>query len=161
MQGGPLMHVIAAKAVAFHEAMQRDFYDYQKAILNNATMLANELKGFGLRLVTGGTDNHLMLIDLTNKGITGRHLEDALASVGIVANHNAIPFDPLPTKQASGIRLGTPAVTTRGFGPEEMKSIARIVARVITAPHDERLLKEAGCEVSQMCARFPVPGLDR
>ena len=116
MQGGPFMHVIAAKAVAFHEAMQPDFADYQRAVLDNALTLATELQRLGLRLVSGGTDNHLILVDLTSTGVTGRQAEESLEAAGIIVNRNTIPFDPRPPAVTSGIRLGTPAITTRGFG---------------------------------------------
>lgn len=160
MQGKPLMHIVAAKAVAFHEAMQPEFVDYQKAVLDNASTLATELKNRGLRLVSGGTDNHLVLIDLTEKGVTGKQAEKALEAAGIVTNHNSIPFDTRPPMITSGIRLGTPAVTTRGFGREEMKSLAGMIIRVIASPDNEEVRDEVGQEVKQMCHRFPVPGID-
>lgn len=159
-QGGPLMHVIAAKAVAFHEAMQPSFAQYQRAILDNALILASELNRLGLRLVSGGTDNHMVLVDITDTGVTGREAEDALGEVGIVVNRNAIPFDPRPPRLASGIRLGTPAVTSRGFGSSEMKRIAALIARVISNINDPQVHREAGDEVSEICSRFPVPGID-
>jgi len=160
MQGGPMMHVIAAKAVAFHEAMQPDFFDYQRATLDNALILASELKRLGLRLVSGGTDNHLILVDLTETGVTGRQAEEALETTGIVVNRNAIPFDPRPPTVTSGIRLGTPAVTTRGFGIEEMKLIASLIVKVITNIDNPNIQKQVGQEVSQICQRFPLPGVD-
>jgi len=160
MQGGPMMHVIAAKAVAFHEAMQPDFSDYQRATLDNALILASELKRLGLRLVSGGTDNHLILVDLTEIGVTGRQAEEALEATGIVANRNAIPFDPRPPTVTSGIRLGTPAVTTRGFRVEEMKLIASLIVKVITNIDNPNIQKQVGQEVSQICQRFPLPGVD-
>jgi len=160
MQGGPMMHVIAAKAVAFHEAMQPDFFDYQRATLDNALILASELKRLGLRLVSGGTDNHLILVDLTEIGVTGRQAEEALEATGIVANRNAIPFDPHPPTVTSGIRLGTPAVTTRGFRVEEMKLIASLIVKVITNIDNPNIQKQVGQEVSQICQRFPLPGVD-
>jgi glycine hydroxymethyltransferase len=159
-QGGPLMHVIAAKAVAFHEAMQPGFVQYQRAILDNALILASELNRLGLRLVSGGTDNHMVLVDITDTGVTGREAEDALSEVGIVVNRNAIPFDPRPPRLASGIRLGTPAVTSRGFGSSEMKHIAALIARVTSNINDPQVRREAGDEVSEICSRFPVPGID-
>jgi len=159
-QGGPLMHVIAAKAVAFHEAMQPGFVQYQRAILDNALILASELNRLGLRLVSGGTDNHMVLVDITDTGVTGREAEDALGEVGIVVNRNAIPFDSRPPRLASGIRLGTPAVTSRGFGSSEMKRIAALIARVISNINDPQVRREAGDEVSEICSRFPVPGID-
>ena len=160
MQGGPLMHVIAAKAVAFHEAMQPDFLDYQRATLDNALVLASELKRLGLRPVSGGTDNHLILVDLTETGVTGRQAEETLEATGIVVNRNAIPFDPRPPTVTSGIRLGTPAVTTRGFGVEEMKLIASLMVKVITNISNRNIQHQVRQEVSQICQRFPVPGID-
>ena len=121
MQGGPFMHAIAAKAVCFYEAMQRGFLDYQRATLDNALVLAGELQRLGLRLLTGGTDNHLIMVDLTRQGITGKDAEKALGKAGIVVNREPVPFDTRPPRVSSGVRLGTPAATTRGFGPEEMK----------------------------------------
>ncbi len=161
MQGGPLMHVIAAKAVAFREAMQPSFLDYQRAILYNAIVLATELQRLGLRLVSGGTDNHLILVDLTETGVTGRQAEEALGAAGIVVNRNTIPFDARPPSVTSGIRLGTPAVTTRGFGKDEMKRIAELMAQIITNIGDSDVRLRAREEVSEMCRRFPVPGIDR
>jgi len=160
IQGGPLMHVIAAKAVAFHEAMQPDFLDYQRAILDNALTLASELKHLGLRLVSGGTDNHLILVDLTETGVTGRQAEESLEVAGIVANRNAIPFDPRSPMVTSGIRLGTPAVTTRGFGVEEMKLIASLIVKVIANIDNLNIQNQVRQEVSQICQRFPVPRVD-
>jgi len=160
MQGGPLMHVIAAKAVAFHEAMQPEFSDYQRAVLDNALVLANELKRLGLRLVSGGTDTHMVLVDLTETGVTGREAEEALGATGIIVNRNAIPFDPRPPRITSGMRLGTPAVTTRGFGVEEMKRIASLIAEVIANIGNLDIQNQVKQEVSQMCSRFPVPGID-
>jgi glycine hydroxymethyltransferase len=159
-QGKPLMHVVAAKAVALYEAMQPGFVDYQRAVLENALVLATELKLLGFRLVSGGTDNHLMLVDLTDIGVTGKHAEKALDDAGIVTNKNAIPFDTRPPAVTSGIRLGTPAVTSRGFGCEEMKRIAGFIARVIERPDDAKLREEVRGEVREMCRRFPVPGIE-
>ncbi len=160
MQGGPLMHVIAAKAVAFREAMQPGFTDYQRAILDNALTLASELKSLGLRLISDGTDNHLILVDLTPTGITGKQAEEALGRAGITVNRNAVPFvNALPPSIASGIRLGTPAVTTRGFGAEEMKRIASFIIKVISNIDDHNIEKQVHEEVIQICHRFPVPGI--
>ncbi|MDD5038493.1 MAG: serine hydroxymethyltransferase [Dehalococcoidales bacterium] len=159
-QGGPLMHVISAKAVAFHEAMQPGFTDYQRATLDNALILASELQRLGLRLISGGTDNHMVLVDLTPTGVTGKAAEEALCKVNIVVNRNSIPFETRPPTQTSGIRLGTPAVTTRGFGQEEMKHIASLIVRVITNIGDSRTGTQVSQEVSQLCSRFPVPGID-
>jgi len=160
MQGGPFMHLIAAKAVTFHEAMQSDFADYQRATLDNALVLASELKRLGLRLISGGTDIHLILISLTEIGITGKEAEEALGRAGITANRDSIPFDPLPAQKTSGIRFGTPAVTTRGFGKEEMKRIALLIVKVITNIGNPDIENQVYQEVSQICSRFPVPGID-
>ena len=160
VQGGPLMHVIAAKAVCFHEALQPDFVKYQQAILDNALVLASELGKAGLRLVSGGTDNHMLLVDLAGMGVTGWEAQQALEEVGIVANRNAIPFDPRPPRIASGMRFGTPAVTSRGMGKEEMQTIAAWIVKVISHMGDPNVKKEVSEEVRQMCARFPVPATD-
>jgi glycine hydroxymethyltransferase len=159
-QGGPLMHIIAAKAVCFHEALQPEFVKYQQTIVENALVLATELEEAGLRLVSGGTDNHLMLVDLTRTGVTGYDAQLALESVGIVANRNAIPFDPRPPKITSGMRFGTPAATTRGMGKAEMKSIAGWIVKVISNIGDENVRKQVADEVKQLCLKFPVPGID-
>jgi len=159
MQGGPLMHAIAAKAVCFHEAMQPSFTDYQQAVLDNAQVLAAELQKHGLRLVSGGTDNHIVLVDLTKTGVTGKQAEEALGAVGIVVNRNNIPFDRQPPRITSGIRLGTPAVTSRGFGSEEMKRIASLIVQVITDIDSPDIQKNVKEEVSQICHHFPVPGI--
>jgi glycine hydroxymethyltransferase len=160
MQGGPLMHAIAAKAVAFFEAMQPDFGSYQKAVLENAAVLAQELQRGGFRLVSGGTDNHLVLVDLTKTGITGRTAQDALEAAGILVNRNAIPFDNKPPQIASGIRLGTPAVTTRGFGIEEMKQVVSMITKVLSIPDSKEIGQQVKEQVVAMCQRFPVPGID-
>jgi len=160
MQGGPLMHIIAAKAVAFLEAMQPDFVDYQRATLDNALVLANELKQLGLKLISGGTDTHLILADLTPTGVTGKEAEEALGRAGIVVNRNCIPFDPRPSLVTSGIRLGTPAVTARGFGKEEMKRLASLIMKVITHIGSQDIENQVSQEVRELCARFPVPGID-
>ena len=160
MQGGPLMHVVAAKAVAFLEALQPDFADYQQAVLDNALVLASELQRLGMRLVSGGTDNHMVLVDLTTTGVTGLQVEEALQSVGIVVNRNTIPFDPRSPRITSGIRLGTPAVTTRGLGKDEMKQISALIARVISDVGNQDIQGQVREEVRQISARFPVPGSD-
>ena len=160
MQGGPLMHAVAAKAVAFFEAMQPEFTNYQKAVLENAAVLAAELQQYGFRLVSGGTDNHIILIDLTATGITGKIAQVALEAVGILVNKNAIPFDPKPPQTSSGIRLGTPAITTRGFGTREIKEIASLVSKVLSHLGDKKIEAEAKEQVSSMCSRFPAPGID-
>jgi len=156
-QGGPLMHIIAAKAVCFHEALQPDFLVYQKRLAENAKVLAAELAGVGFRIVTGGTDNHMLLVDLRPVGITGRVAEEALDSIGVSANRNAIPFDPLPPNQASGLRLGTAATTTRGLGTKEMKQIAAIIHGLLTNLGDEKLKGHLAEEVQDICDRFPIP----
>jgi glycine hydroxymethyltransferase len=159
-QGGPLMHIIAAKAVCFHEALQPEFVKYQQSIVDNALVLATELEKAGLRIVSGGTDNHLLLVDLNKSGVTGWDAQQALEAVGIVANRNAIPFDPRPPKITSGMRFGTPAATTRGMGKEEMKLIAGWIVSIISNLGDVRLQKKIREEVLQLCSRFPVPGID-
>lgn len=159
IQSGPLMHVIAAKAVCFFEAMQPEFVDYQQSVLSNALALASELQRQGLRLVSGGTDNHLVLVDLSPIGITGKDAEESLEASGIMVNRNAIPFDPRPPLITSGIRLGTPALTTRGFGIEEMKHLTSLILRVLSHPHDKRIEKQVRGEVEEMCQHFPVPGI--
>ena len=152
------MHVVAAKAVAFLEALQPGFADYQQAVLDNALVLASELQRLGMRLVSGGTDNHMVLVDLTSVGVTGLQVEEALQSVGIVVNRNAIPFDPRSPRITSGIRLGTPAVTTRGFGKDEMKQISALIARVIGDAGNQGIQDQVREEVRQLSSRFPVPG---
>jgi glycine hydroxymethyltransferase len=156
-QGGPMMHIIAAKAVALLEAMQPEFASYQKAVLANAQALAAELKRLGLRLVSGGTDNHLVLVDLTDTGITGKDAEQALDSVGITANKNAIPFDSRPPRIASGLRLGTPAITTRGLGVDQTKEVANFIVRTLSSIGDEKVYRDVRAQVSEMAAAFPVP----
>ncbi len=160
IQGGPLMHVIAAKAVAFAEAMQPEFISYQKAVLENARVLAAELQRLGVRVVSGGTDNHLILVDLTQQGITGKEAEQALETAGINVNRNVIPFENLSPQVASGIRLGTPAVTTRGFGPEEMKAIASLIVKVLAHPGEEGICREVRRETEEICSRFSLPGVE-
>jgi glycine hydroxymethyltransferase len=160
IQGGPLMHVIAGKAVAFHEAMQPEFTLYQQAVLKNAKALAGKLDNLGLRLVTGGTDNHIVLIDLSPMKITGNVAEKALDAAGITVNKNAIPFDPRPPQTASGIRLGTPAVTSRGFGVKELEQIAELIVQVLSNIGSAKVYDEVRRQVSEMCTKFPVPGLD-
>ena len=156
MQGGPLMHAIAAKAVAFYEAMQPEFVSYQQRVVENAKTLANELERLGFRLITGGTDTHLLLTDLRSMGITGKLAEEVLDSVGMSTNRNSIPFDPLPPQTTSGLRLGTPAVTTRGLGPQEMRQIASLVYKVLTSPGDEKVKRQVSEEVEEISRRFPL-----
>jgi glycine hydroxymethyltransferase len=156
VQGGPLMHVIAAKAVCFKEALEPTFADYQRRLLANAQRLAQALVSHGFRLVSGGTDNHLMLVDVFSKGVTGKAAEVALGKAGITVNKNAIPFDRNPPMVASGIRVGTPAVTTRGMGEAEMDVIAGLIARVLVNPEDDRALGTVKGEVERLCHRFPL-----
>jgi len=159
LQGGPLMHIIAAKAVAFEEAAQPEFVVYQKAVLANAKTLAEEMAAQGMRLVAGGTDKHLLMVDLTPSGITGKVAESALGEVNITVNKNAIPFDPNPPNITSGIRLGTPAVTSRGFGPNEMKQIARLIGTTLTHIGDDKVYAQVKQEVGEINSRFPTPGI--
>ena len=156
IQGGPLMHVIAAKAVAFKEALGDPFRQYQKNTVTNAATLANSLKDNGLDLVSGGTDNHLMLVNLTRMGITGRDAEDALGRAGITVNKNAIPFETRSPHVTSGIRIGTPFVTSRGMMAEQMKIIGGLMAEVLRNPGDEALLKKTGDRVQALCDEFPL-----
>jgi glycine hydroxymethyltransferase len=162
VQGGPLMHVIAAKAVCFKEALAPEFKTYQQQIVKNATRLAGSLAGAGFRLVSGGTDNHLMLVDVNSKGLTGKVAEAALGRAGITVNKNAIPFDQLPPMTASGIRIGTPAVTTRGLREPEMDQIAALIARVLAAPDDASVAESVRTDVEALCRKFPLyPDLAR
>ena len=156
IQGGPLEHVIAAKAVAFGEALRPEFKAYQKAIVENAQALAAGLTAAGLRLVSGGTDNHLMLVDLRPKKLTGKIAEEALGQAGITVNKNMIPWDPEKPFVTSGIRVGTPALTTRGFGVAEMAEVARLIGRVLDAPADAGVLAAVRADVRRLCARFPM-----
>jgi glycine hydroxymethyltransferase len=161
VQGGPLVHIIAAKAVAFGEALRDDFKQYQRNILRNAKALASALQEHGFRLVSGGTDNHLMLVDVFDggRGITGKVAEKALEAAGITVNKNTIPFDTNPPFVASGIRIGTPAVTTRGMGEGEMRQIARLIAAVLHEPESEEVRRTVKREVTELAARFPLyPG---
>ncbi|MBM4405302.1 MAG: serine hydroxymethyltransferase [Chloroflexi bacterium] len=159
-QGGPLMHIVAAKAVAFGEALKPEFKTYQQNVIDNARTLAGELGNRGLRIVSGGTDNHLMLVDLNPIAVTGQQAESALEAVGIVANKNAIPFDPKPPRVTSGLRLGTPAVTSRGFGKGEMVAIARLIAATLRSIGNEQEMAKVKDEVQTIAAKFPVPGLE-
>jgi glycine hydroxymethyltransferase len=156
VQGGPLMHIIAAKAVCFKEAMEPAFLAYQKQIVANAQALAKSLTSNGYRLVSGGTDNHLMLVDVFSKGVTGKVAEASLGKAGITVNKNAIPFDQNPPMVASGIRVGTPALTTRGMREAEMDQIGALIARVLAAPDDDRVIGTVKTEVEQLCKRFPL-----
>ena len=156
LQGGPLMHVIAAKAIALKEASTEEFKEYSKRIVENAKVLAEELTKHGLRIVSGGTDNHLMLVDLRPIGVTGKDAEHMLEEAGITVNKNAIPFDPQPPKITSGIRIGTPALTTRGMGVDEMKTIASLIVKVLKSGGDERIISEVRHEVEELTEQFPL-----
>ncbi|KGG81496.1 serine hydroxymethyltransferase [Caloranaerobacter azorensis H53214] len=153
LQGGPLMHVIAAKAVSFKEALEDDFKEYQKQIIKNASVLAESLIERGFRLVSGGTDNHLILIDLRNKGLTGKKAEALLDEVGVTTNKNTIPFDPESPFVTSGLRIGTPAVTTRGMKEEQMVEIAEIINLTLDESNDRNMIKE---RVKKLCDSFPL-----
>jgi len=156
MQGGPLMHVIAAKAVAFKEALMPEFKEYQKQIIKNAQAMADELKNQGFRLVSGGTDNHLMLVDLTDKDVSGKDVQESLDRASITVNKNGIPFDSKGPQVTSGIRIGTPAVTTRGMKEGEMRLIASYIADVVKNISDEKKIKAVAEKVETLCARFPL-----
>jgi glycine hydroxymethyltransferase len=156
VQGGPLMHVIAAKAVCLKEAMTPEFKSYQRQIVKNASRLAAGLSTAGFRLVSGGTDNHLMLVDVFSQGLTGKVAEAALGRAGITVNKNAIPFDQHPPLVASGIRIGTPAVTTRGLREGDMDTIAGLIARVLAAPDDENIARDVRGDVLSICRRYPL-----
>jgi glycine hydroxymethyltransferase len=156
IQGGPLMHVIAAKAVCFKEAMEPSFTDYQRQVVANAKRLAANLATQGYRIVSGGTDNHLMLVDVFSKGITGKAAEAALGKAGITVNKNAIPFDQNPPMTASGIRIGTPAITTRGMREAEMDEVGSMIGRVLAAPDDHRVAGMVKEEVERLCRKFPL-----
>ncbi len=156
IQGGPLEHVIAGKAVALGEALRPEFKDYQRRIIENAQVLAEGLKSAGLRLVSGGTDNHLMLVDLRPKRISGKAAEEALGRAGITVNKNMIPWDPEKPTVTSGIRIGTPALTTRGMGTREMTMVAALIGRVLDAPGDEAVVSRIRGEVRDLCAHFPM-----
>lgn len=156
IQGGPLMHVIAAKAVALGEALRPEFKAYAKQVKKNAAVLAETLMADGFRIVSGGTDNHLMLVDLTSKGITGKEAQNVLDEVNITANRNTIPFEPLSPFVTSGIRLGSPALTTRGFKEEDMREVGNIIAMVLSHPQDEKTKEEARARVAALCEKYPL-----
>jgi glycine hydroxymethyltransferase len=156
IQGGPLMHVIAAKAVAFNEALADSFKAYQKQIVLNAQTMAGQLADRDLRIVSGGTDNHLFLVDLSSRDLTGKLVEQSLEKAGITVNKNTIPYDPNPPLVASGIRIGTPAVTTRGMQEPEMTAIADLIVSVLDRPQDEDFLSEVRSQVDALCQRFPL-----
>ena len=156
IQGGPLMHVIAAKAVCFQEALQPDFRDYQKQIVSNARVLSESLAGAGFRMVSGGTDNHLMLVDVFSKKVTGKQAEQALEKAGITVNKNAIPFDVNPPMTASGIRVGTPAITSRGMKEAEMRRIGAWIAEVLQSVENDSVQKRVRAEVEALTEDFPL-----
>jgi glycine hydroxymethyltransferase len=156
VQGGPLMHVVAAKAVCLKEAMDDGFKEYQRQVIANARVLAAELINSGFRVVSGGTDNHLMLVDVFSRGLTGAHAEKALEESGITVNKNAIPFDTQPPMKASGIRIGTPALTTRGMKEHEMREITRLMTEVLGDADNGALRKEVRGRVVELCSRFPI-----
>ena len=159
MQGGPFMHVIAAKAICFREAMQPQFAAYQRQVVENAKLLAEELERGGLRIISGGTDTHLVLVDVSVKGMTGRKAARALDAAGITTNKNTIPFDTRSARVTSGLRLGTPALTTRGFGPEEIRRTARWIVRILDSIDDAVVADGVRREVEDLARHFPVPGL--
>jgi len=158
LQGGPLMHVIAAKAVALGEALRPDFRDYQQRVLDNANAMAKALTARGVRIVSGRTESHLMLLDLRAKKITGKDAEAALGRAHITVNKNAIPNDPEKPMVTSGVRIGTPAMTTRGFGTNEAQVLSGLIADVLEAPADEANLARVRGAVGELCAAFPVYG---
>lgn len=156
LQGGPLMHLIAAKAVALGEALRADFIDYQQQVITNAARLGANLADAGFRLVSGGTSTHLLLVDLRSKNITGRQAQIALERAGITTNKNAIPFDPQPPSVTSGLRIGTPAVTSRGMKEDEMDQIAELITEALRAPDDDANLKKIARKVESVCQHFPL-----
>jgi len=158
VQSGPMMHVIAAKAVAFKEAMQPEFRDYQRQVVANAQAIAREFATLGFRVLSGGTDNHLVLVDLTAQNVTGKEAEDWLSIAGITLNKNTIPFDPRNPAEASGIRVGTPAVTTRGMAEREMRRIVGWIAEILTADNPEAAARDLRGQVLELCRAFPIHG---
>jgi glycine hydroxymethyltransferase len=158
LQGGPLMHVIAAKAVAFGEALTRDFKHYQEQVIDNARVMAKVLQERGVRIVSGGTDSHMMLVDLRAKGITGKDAEAALGRAYITVNKNAIPDDPEKPMVTSGIRIGSPAMTTRGFEETEAEEVAHLIVDILEAPNDESTISRAAGKVKALTAKYPVYG---
>jgi glycine hydroxymethyltransferase len=158
-QGGPLMHVIAAKAVCFHEALQPSFAQYARDIVANARIMAQEFLDAGLRVVSGGTDNHLVLIDLANLNMTGKEAQDALERAGIVANRNKIPYDTRSAMVAGGLRVGTPAITTRGFTPDEVLIVAKLIGEVLRNPASDTVRDRVHATVLELCERHPIPGV--
>lgn len=158
LQGGPLMHLVAAKAVTFREALQPEFRVYAQMVVDNARTVAEALLSGGMTLITGGTDNHLVLMDMTPAGLTGSIAQQALERVGITANMNSIPYDPRKPNDPSGLRLGTAALTTRGMGPDQMRSIAGLMLTVLRNPNDEAVAASVRGEVAELCEAFPIPG---
>lgn len=156
IQGGPLMHVLAAKAVCFHEALQPEFTEYQKQVVKNSRVMAREMMKFGFNLISGGTDNHLILVDLTSKDITGLEAEIALGKAGIVVNKNTVPFEKRNAQVTSGLRIGTPAVTTRGFKEEEIVTVASLINRALLNISNEKILAEIRETVKELCSKFPI-----
>ncbi|MBT6069307.1 serine hydroxymethyltransferase, partial [Candidatus Peregrinibacteria bacterium] len=159
LQGGPHDHITAARAVAFAEALKPDFQEYAAQVIKNAKVLAEELMNYGFKIISDGTDNHLMLIDMGSKESTGKIAEKALEDAGLSVNKNMIPYDPRTPFDPSGIRIGTPAVTTRGMKEDEMKTLARWINEVCENPEDEATLERVKAEVKTLCANFPVPGV--
>ena len=159
-QGGPLMQAIAGKAVCFGQALKPEFSRYAHQVVANCKVLASELSEAGMRLVSGGTDNHMVLVDVTPLGITGQQAERALESVGIIANKNAIPFDPQPPRVTSGLRLGTPAITSRGMAEDEVKQVAAMLTKVLSDVEDKEAHAKVSVEVNKLTSRFDVPGID-
>ena len=159
-QGGPFMHIIAAKAVCFGEALRPEFARYAAQVVSNAQAMARELSEAGLRIISGGTDNHLLLVDLTPLGITGQAAETVLEQADIIANKNAIPFDTRPPRVTSGLRLGTPAITSRGFKEDEAREVSRLIVEVLTNMEDDQVRQRVKRQVKELTSRFPVPGLD-
>jgi glycine hydroxymethyltransferase len=160
MQGGPMQHAIAGKAVAFREAMQPEFKKYARQVVQNAQALASGLTAAGLRIVAGGTENHMLLVDTRAIGLTGRQAEEALIAAGLVVNKNTIPFDPEPPMVTSGIRIGTPALTSRDLKAVDMENVAGYIIEALDARDNEDKLANIGVEVAKFASHFPVPGLD-
>ena len=158
-QGGPLMHIIAAKAVAFGEALRPEFKTYCQQIVKNAKALATALQARGFRLISGGTDNHLILIDVTPRGITGKPAARALHEAGIECNYNTIPFDPRKPFDPSGVRIGTPSITSRGMKEKDMEPIAAWIDKVLTVADDSQKLHKIRAEIAEFCKAFPAPGI--
>jgi len=156
IQGGPLMHVLAAKAVCFHEALQPEFTEYQKQVVKNSRVMAREMMKYGYNLISGGTDNHLILVDLTTKDITGLEAEIALGKAGIVVNKNTVPFEKRNAQVTSGLRIGTPAVTTRGFREDEIVTVAGLINKALENINNDRILSDIRATVRELCSKFPI-----